>query len=632
MGNVYFLGTSENLSDFITEMTTAYTLPADENFGTFDYDEDLPSLPVPKLEETIKRYLASVRPFAKNEEEYKKTDKIAIEFMNGEGKALQDKLLQHASRYKNWIEKWWEDYAYLTLREPLIPHYSMTGPHPRIPGFHYGPGQQLKMASVYCHQLVLLWLLLRKERLRPAMTADKKPLSMSQYRRLFNCSVVPGMMKDSIIAQFKTEKEGECPSHVAVLCKGHMFVFNSLTPEGHPLSPADWENQLTEVRQTADLLPPSDLPCLSCDNRTSWAENREHLMKLSPVNISNLSTLDSAMFVICLDDSTPTSASDVAQLLLCGDYSCRWADAALNIVFFSNGLSGGLCAHSPFDGIVSGSAMHFTYSALKESAGQNVNMTSQQLPKPQQLEFVVDSHIRSEIERAMDDQQKEKDKFLISQEEFLTFGKKRIQNSRIHPDSFIQMALQLAYFRLHSRYAPCYETATTRTFYNGRTETVRACSEECVSWVKSMTDPQCNDTIRAKLLLKAIQKHNQLMAEARRGEGCDRHLMGLYCVAVENNLTVPQLFQDQLFKKSGGGGNFTLSTSLLGYSPIGGGVAPMCFDGYGVFYSILPERLIFTISVRKDCQETSSPRLFREISQALNNMIELLERQTVSKL
>ena len=40
---------------------------------------------------------------------------------------------------------------------------------------------------------------------------------------------------------------------------------------------------------------------------------------------------------------------------------------------------------------------------------------------------------------------------------------------------------------------------------------------------------------------------------------------------------------------SGGGGNFVLSTSLLGYSDSSAAAAAMVEDGYGVFYTIQPE-------------------------------------------
>ncbi|KAG8266558.1 hypothetical protein J6590_069531 [Homalodisca vitripennis] len=147
-----------------------------------------------------------------------------------------------------------------------------------------------------------------------------------------------------------------------------------------------------------------------------------------------------------------------------------------------------------------------------------------------------------------------------------------------------------------------------------------------------MMSPHEKDQTRAKLLLRAIDKHNELMAKARNNEGCDRHLFGLYCIAVENNLPVPQLYLDPLYKKSGGGGNFILSTSLLGYSPTAGGVSPMCLNGYGVFYSISPESLMFTISVRRDSPETSSNKLFQSLHHSLLDMVSLLEAHMSSKL
>ena len=41
-----------------------------------------------------------------------------------------------------------------------------------------------------------------------------------------------------------------------------------------------------------------------------------------------------------------------------------------------------------------------------------------------------------------------------------------------------------------NRPAPVYETATTRLFYHGRTETLRACTTESVQFCRAMADPQ----------------------------------------------------------------------------------------------------------------------------------------------
>lgn len=45
----------------------------------------------------------------------------------------------------------------------------------------------------------------------------------------------------------------------------------------------------------------------------------------------------------------------------------------------------------------------------------------------------------------------------------------------------------------------CYETAMTRRFYHGRTETIRSCTVEAVEWCKSMLDP--SESVNTEILL-----------------------------------------------------------------------------------------------------------------------------------
>ena len=50
---------------------------------------------------------------------------------------------------------------------------------------------------------------------------------------------------------------------------------------------------------------------------------------------------------------------------------------------------------------------------------------------------------------------------------------------------FIQSILKLNLFSL-SRFAPTYETGTTRLFWHGRTETLRTCTTEVAEFCKAM--------------------------------------------------------------------------------------------------------------------------------------------------
>lgn len=69
---------------------------------TFSFDENLPSLPVPDLEKTVKKYLESIVPFL-NELEFQRTAKIVDDFRTGIGKNLQFHLVERSRNERNWV-------------------------------------------------------------------------------------------------------------------------------------------------------------------------------------------------------------------------------------------------------------------------------------------------------------------------------------------------------------------------------------------------------------------------------------------------------------------------------------------------------------------------------------------------
>lgn len=122
------------------------------------------------------------------------------------------------------------------------------------------------------------------------------------------------------------------------------------------------------------------------------------------------------------------------------------------------------------------------------------------------------------------------------------------------------------------------------------------------------------------------------MNEARKGNGIDRHLFGLWCIAHENNIPIPSFYDDPLYSKSGGGGNFVLSTSTLGYTINVGCVAPMVLDGYGIFYSMLDECVWMISTTYRDSETTSSSKFFQAFTDAMNEIKEFLEKSSTAKL
>lgn len=123
------------------------------------------------------------------------------------------------------------------------------------------------------------------------------------------------------------------------------------------------------------------------------------------------------------------------------------------------------------------------------------------------------------------------------------------------------------------------------------------------------------------------------MQLARAGKGVDRHLLGLYCVAVENDFPIPDfLTQDPLVVRSGGNGNFVLSTSTTGYFLSLGFVAPMVEHGYGVFYNILGDNCWFVVTTYKTCEETSGEKFVIAFNETMTEIKEAYGKFSSSML
>uniref|UniRef100_A0A4W5JNV9 Carnitine O-octanoyltransferase n=1 Tax=Hucho hucho TaxID=62062 RepID=A0A4W5JNV9_9TELE len=316
---------------------------------------------------------------------------------------------------------------------------------------------------------------------------------------------------------------------------------------------------------------------LTSEERTRWAKAREYLIGIDPANKTILETIQSSLFVVSLDDAKPyATAEDYTPVPLTGDPTIRWGDKSYNSISFADGTFGSNCDHVPYDAMVLVTQGYYVDQQLKGSE------TVRPMPLPEELVFTVDDRVRSDVAHAK--QQYFETDLQVVCYAFTLFGKAAIKQKKLHPDTFIQLALQLAYYRQHGRSGSCYETAMTRSFYHGMTETMRPCTLEAQNWCHTMLLPAAS--VRRKALLLAFNKHNKLMAEAQNGKGFDRHLLGLYLIAKDEGLPMPDLFNYPLYSKSGRGGNFVLSTSLVGYTTVLGAVAPMVHHCYGFFYRI----------------------------------------------
>ncbi|KAI5092340.1 peroxisomal carnitine O-octanoyltransferase, partial [Silurus meridionalis] len=575
-----------------------------------------------------------VKPFA-SEQTFRNTAAIVKRFTEGIGQHLHQRLLQRAKSRRNWLEEWWLDGAYLEVRIPSQLYVNFGGPGPYLE--HFWPpcdGTQLERTSFATWLTLQYWDLIRTEKLA-IHKAGNMPFDMDQFRMLFCTCKVPGVKKDSILNYFKTESEGPCPSHLTVMCRGRIFILDALC-DGRILTPSELLRQLTYIKESCDGEVSGDgVAALTSEERTKWAKAREHLISIDPVNKNILETIQSSLFVITLDDakpySTPENYTSMTLLALTGDPTIRWGDKSYNMISFANGTFASNCDHAPYDAMVLVSMCYYMDQKVKAASGKWMvgRKVVRDLPDPEELVFTVDEKVQRDITLAKEQYSKSTQDLQLICYAFTSFGKAAIKKKKLHPDTFVQLAMQLAYYRQHGKPGSCYETATTRRFYHGRTETMRPCTVEAIQLCKVMLNPSATAEEKRKAVLSAFNKHNKLMEEAQKGKGFDRHLLGLYMIAKEEGLPVPELYTDPLYTESGGGGNFVLSSSLVGYTTVLGAVAPMVHHGYGFFYRIRDDRIVASCTAWKSCPETDAETFFQNLCTSFH---EIMQVMTLSNL
>ena len=99
------------------------------------------------------------------------------------------------------------------------------------------------------------------------------------------------------------------------------------------------------------------------------------------------------------------------------------------------------------------------------------------------------------------------------------------------PDSFFQSVIFWAYYKKHGKIANAYQPGTLMSFKDGRTENTRPLNQPKVDFIKAMEDSSLPDAMKVDLLRKSANYQYYQTRLSSVGEGCDRHLFGLYIIA-----------------------------------------------------------------------------------------------------
>lgn len=621
----------------------------------YAFQSALPRLPVPRLDDTVRRYLTSVRPLM-SEADFAKAETQAAKFLTTEGPQLQRFLHLKWLISSNYVSDWWQDYVYLKGRSPIM----INSNYYVLDSATWTPSRnQIARAAVLTWSFARYCEALDREELEPTLIQDAVPLCMHQFQRIFRTTRLPGREMDSI-----QHLDAEQSRHVAVRAKGHWYSVPVFSRDGALLSPLSIEAMLREVAADAASRPAASaperaLPSLTAWNRTRWAEARERYFGEGQ-NRRSLHAIESALFVVNLSDKEFEflNWTDRGRDLLCGgeDGSDCWFDKSFNMIVYKNGKLGLNAEHSWADAPVMAHVMEVAHivneSRLapyaadgtirkdlivsgEDAMGSFETCERTAADKWSFIDWSFTDGAKATILEASDDARRLQEDLHLEVRCFDEYGKGFMKRCSVSPDAYVQMAMQLAYYEDQGHFDDTYESSMTRLFLHGRTETIRSVSSESCAFVRSMLDDKAPATSKLELLQKAAARHTRTTQDSMAGVGVDRHLFALYVVSVGKSI-------ESDFLRGALSRSWRLSTSQQPQqqttmwdikdpknahlvSP-GGGFGPVTDDGYGVSYMVAGEdRVFFHVSSKRSSPRSDSTKFVERIFEAMRRMKSILE-------
>ncbi|KAI9264326.1 acyltransferase ChoActase/COT/CPT [Phascolomyces articulosus] len=555
------------------------------------YQNNLPKLPVPALGATMAKYLKSVKAVV-SEEEYKRTEAAVQEFQtSGMGAKLQERLVKHASNPQvvNWLDEWWLEAAYMGYRDPVVIYVSYF--------FYYKDDKLRKLPAQRAAAITTAALEFKKQVVEKTLEpeyAKGEPMCMDSYKFMFNNCRIPKKPADIEIAYDPAQH-----THVVAIRKNKFYVIDTVH-NGQQLSTNELQQQFERVIENAGTEQGPAIGALTTENRDNWTEYRDALLAANPENKKLLEQIESASFVVCLDDASPVTRDEGSRACWHGNGSNRFFDKPLQFIVFENGKAGFNGEHSCMDGTATCRLNEYVTDSLNRgTVNHGAEEIRGNLPQPSELNFQLNDSLQQSIQSAQTNFDTLINNHELTVLAYQAYGKDKIKKFKASPDGYTQMVIQLAYYKMFGTSRPTYESAQTRKFQRGRTETARSVTEESVAFCKAMENINVSREDKIAAFRAALKAQGAYMGDCVNAHGVDRHLFGLK-KTLQPGEEAPALFQDPNYAYSQ---HWYLSTSQLSSEHFDGyGWGQVVNDGFGCAYMIKKNALQFNVASVKDLE------------------------------
>jgi carnitine O-acetyltransferase len=607
--------------------------------GTFAHEEQLPRVPLPTLDDSCRRFLEWCAPLLTDDEQAATEAAVTAFLQPGSpAPALQAALERYDATpgVHSWLDRFWPS-RYLGRRDRIALNANFFFLFNEPPGdagvgpdSGPGPARARVQRAAGLIAAALDYKLQLDDELIPPIVQRGQAMTMVQNKFLFSTTRIPGERQDTVRAPYSDEWPGPSPfRHIVVFVRGNAFRMDVLGPDGPPHSLDDLVAGLEAVTKAGIDRAATDTSVgrLTTKARAAWAASRQRLLALDPANAEALETIETALFCVCLEDLVPDTQQACDQMLH-GDSGNRWFDKALSFIVFADGTAGINVEHCGLDGTTILALVDTMFAETAAARAERSGAVSQGLPAIDPVDFVLDGELRTDVRAAGDAFADFGADTATLTLPFTDFGSTRAKQLGLSPDSFVQVAYQLAHRRTKGLTGATYESIATRQFRHGRTEAMRVVTPEVVRFVDAMEDPGADRAARVAALRTAAEAHVARSKQCQQGDAPEQHLWELLLIQqrqqpqdVDDRAEPPALYDSPGWRIMRDDYLSTSSAPSVNIQYFGfGATSPRCI---GIAYALLPEQLNIYLSTPMAVADEMH-RFAAELRTALDEMQALL--------
>lgn len=573
----------------------------------------LKKLPVPELNDTLVALSDWLRPLV-TLEELKDFQKRAIAFNVLDGLVLQKRLVDYAQNMAgSWLAPLWTD-SYLANRGHLQSESNFALV---IDERYYNKIESKKVRAVQLiYQMTNVYLNLVNGTYPIEYTKNNQPIDMSFYLNFFKSCRIPGKEQDSF---YRGEMQ-TADNYIVIFVNGIYFRLQVTNHQGEIKSLDQIMEGINYILSSRSVPKQGEhlIPYFTGVKREQ-STLIYHQLKKEKQNSQNLQQIEQALFVLSFSDGKDESKEErITEVLL--NTSHQFLSKTTQAVITKNGHLGFNMEHTAIDGVPTLNLFTNIFESFNNLEQRLTENSSADLV--QRVEWVLTSQMINTLEKAQELVQIENHSYILKHHVFSIFGKERMKKADVSPDAFVHIALAMAQQKVFGKLRSVYEPVAMRMYFEGRTESARSISQEKKLFAEafySETESLSKQKL-IELFTEAATAHSARIAQCQKGKGVERHLFGLQKMALspEEGLT---FFSTEALKRLE---DDFISTTGIPYDILESfSFGPVNKTGFGLYYGILDEKIILTISAKK-VHQNEAIQLLEDICTALIALTELL--------